>query len=216
MTQFETLALFPLHTVLFPGEMLPLHIFEERYKAMIGRCLTRQEPFGVVLIHSGLEVGLAAQPYSIGTTATIVEALRFDDGRILIAAQGGPRFRIHEMIEESPYFVAAVEFLEDSVDLQDQLLADRVRALYDRYRRSPLIQGSAAQPLADLPLDALDLSFHLSDQLQITHTGKQRLLEAELPARLAALAAVLEDELRLLPPSSDAPTQHPDGPWSLN
>lgn len=219
MNQPEMLALFPLHTVLFPGELLPLQIFEERYKLMIGRCLDRQEPFGVVLIHAGPEVGGPAEPYTVGTTATIVEALRFDDGRMLIAAQGGPRFRIIEIVEEQPYMLAAVEFIEEIVELAQQTQADRVRGLYDRYRNAAPIVTSTAQPLADLPLDPLELSFRLSDQLQINYYSKQQLLEADLETRLEALAAALEDELRLLPPASspnDVPRQHPDGPWSLN
>ncbi|MBA3945164.1 MAG: LON peptidase substrate-binding domain-containing protein [Herpetosiphonaceae bacterium] len=213
----ELLALFPLHMVLFPGELLPLRIFEERYKQMIGQCLTRQEPFGVVLIHSGAEAfGELARPHSVGTSATIIDAIRFEDGQYYIATQGGPRFRVHEIVEDAPYLVAAVEFLEDEVDSECQIQADHLRELYNRYRSAAPIITSSAQPLADLPLDPIELSFRLSEQLQVTDESKQHLLEADLETRLEALTAALEEELRMLPPVSGTPKQHLDGPWSLN
>ncbi|MCS7071304.1 MAG: LON peptidase substrate-binding domain-containing protein, partial [Anaerolinea sp.] len=73
------LPLFPLNTVLFPGIPISLHIFEDRYKLMINRCLNSQMPFGIVLLQSGSEVqgaGPAPQPYSIGCTAHIVQVQR--------------------------------------------------------------------------------------------------------------------------------------------
>lgn len=212
----QLLPLFPLNTVLFPDEVMSLHIFEERYKQMIGRCLERQEPFGVALIETGPEVGGVAQPYQVGTSATVVQALRFEDGRMLVAIQGGQRFRIEEIVEETPYLVGAVEFLEDEVDSERQAQADFVRGLYDRYRSAAPIVTSVAQPLEELPLDPIALSYRLSDQLHVTCTSKQQLLEADLETRLEALADALEEELRLLPPQSSPPKQHPDGPWSLN
>src|SRR3712207_3854194 len=70
----RTLALFPLNNVvLFPGMTLPLHIFEERYKLMIGRCLEREEGFGVLLIDEGHEVGEPAEPFTVGTEARIAD-----------------------------------------------------------------------------------------------------------------------------------------------
>src|SRR2546428_795565 len=72
MSQVATLPLFPLHVVLFPGLPLPLHIFEPRYRLMVGRCLEASSAFGVVLIRAGREVGEPATPYSVGTTAPIV------------------------------------------------------------------------------------------------------------------------------------------------
>src|SRR5205814_5524803 len=88
----ELMALFPLNTVLFPGMPLPLHIFEERYKLMIGRCLEEERPFGVVLIQSGPEVGGTAVPHRVGTTAHIAAVRRLDDGRMNLIAIGQERF----------------------------------------------------------------------------------------------------------------------------
>jgi len=76
------LPLFPLHTVLCPGIALPLHVFEERYRLLVARCLERREPFGVVLIRQGREVGpLEGRIARVGTTAVIREAGHYPDGR---------------------------------------------------------------------------------------------------------------------------------------
>ena len=97
------IPLFPLNTVLFPGAMLPLHIFEERYKLMVGRCIERGEPFGVVLIRSGLEVGGPAQPHEVGTTVRITRVERLDDGRMNLITLGVQRFRVRELLHGEPW-----------------------------------------------------------------------------------------------------------------
>src|SRR6476469_494249 len=101
----ERLALFPLNTVLFPGMPLPLHIFEERYKLMIGRCIEENRPFGVVLIRSGPEVGGPATPHVVGTTAEISGWKRLEDGRLNLIVMGTERFRIVEVVRQEPYMV---------------------------------------------------------------------------------------------------------------
>ena len=78
------LPLFPLNVVLFPGMSLPLHIFEERYKAMIGACSEHDTPFGVLLIKEGQEVGDPAEPFQVGTTARITEVQQLEDGRMIM------------------------------------------------------------------------------------------------------------------------------------
>ena len=88
------LPLFPLNSVLFPGATLPLHIFEERYKLMIGRCLQSGSPFGVLLIRSGNEVGEATEPFEVGTTARIVRVQHLDEGRMNLVCLGEQRFRL--------------------------------------------------------------------------------------------------------------------------
>ena len=85
--------LFPLRTVLFPGGPLPLRIFEQRYLDMISSCLKRDEPFGVVLIRSGSEVG-SAEVYDSGTLARITDWYQGSDGLLGITATGTDRFRI--------------------------------------------------------------------------------------------------------------------------
>jgi Lon protease-like protein len=110
------LPLFPLHTVLCPGIALPLHIFEERYRLLIGQCLDRETPFGVVLIRKGREVGAVPQVAQVGTTAVIRQAARYPDGRLDIVTVGETRFRIHSSdTDREPYLVADVELLDEPV-----------------------------------------------------------------------------------------------------
>ncbi|MBI4631158.1 MAG: LON peptidase substrate-binding domain-containing protein [Chloroflexi bacterium] len=85
---------------------LPLHIFEPRYKTMINECAREQKPFGVALIRSGAEVGAAAEPHDIGTTARITSVQRITEGRLNVESIGQDRFRIIELIHDKPYLSA--------------------------------------------------------------------------------------------------------------
>ena len=104
------LPLFPLHTVLCPGIALPLHIFEPRYREMVGRCLADDAPFGVVLIREGREVG-AERPdlAAVGTLAEIREANEYEDGRYDLLSVGTTRFTIEAVtVGREPFLVAKV------------------------------------------------------------------------------------------------------------
>ncbi len=94
MSQASWLPLFPLNTVLFPGGVLPLRVFETRYVDMVRSCMKRNAPFGVVAIRTGQEVGEAAEPYAVGTLAHIVEWDMPEFGVLLLETRGGERFRI--------------------------------------------------------------------------------------------------------------------------
>ena len=96
MSDTTWLPLFPLKTVLFPGGALPLRVFETRYVDMVRACMKTDSPFGVVAIRSGAEVGRAAEPYSVGTLAHIVEWDMPELGVLLLQTRGGSRFRILE------------------------------------------------------------------------------------------------------------------------
>ena len=211
----QLLALFPLHTVLFPGTALPLHIFEERYKTMIGRCINLKQPFGVVLIREGQAEGEPAEPYDIGTTAYVMNTLPTDNGRLYIVAEGRQRFRIKQVIQTRPYLIADVEYLEDKVSVEQQVQADRLQKLYERYRDAMTRATGVPQQLSDLPDDPLEISFHLSALLQVPYLSKQQLLEADLDTRLESLMAALDDEMRYLPPPSNTPPP-PGNRWTLN
>ena len=102
------IPLFPLNTVLFPGARLPLNIFEDRYKLMLKQCLEGPSQFGVVLISKGNEVGGAAEPYEVGTTARILAVEETEDGRYLIEVEGETRFLIEEQLHRYPYIRARV------------------------------------------------------------------------------------------------------------
>src|SRR6476469_1025296 len=123
------IPLFPLHTVLGPGIVLPLHVFEERYRAMTRRCLDSGEPFGVVLIRSGPEVGPkpAATLAGVGAFAEIREAGRYPDGRYDLLAAATGRVAIESVdAQKEPYLVAQVTPLDDEVG--DEPRAERLAA----------------------------------------------------------------------------------------
>jgi len=116
------IPLFPLGLVLLPDMMLPLHIFEERYKAMVSACLVNDRPFGIVLF-DGESIR------SVGCMARITEVLkRYDDGRMDIMTRGGERFVIRELIEDRAYMEARIFFFDDGEDAPGDDLADVVDA----------------------------------------------------------------------------------------
>ncbi len=120
------LPLFPLNTVLCPGIALPLHIFEERYRAMVRQCLDTNSPFGVVLIRHGRETGAGSISFTgIGTIAEIRDAGSYTDGRYDLLVVGTRRFEIrHVLSGKQPYLVAEVDVLEEPVG--DEALAHRL------------------------------------------------------------------------------------------
>lgn len=110
------IPLFPLRSVLCPGVALPLHIFEERYRLMISRCIERGEPFGVVLLRDGMEVGpMGGQVASVGTTAAIRRAGAYPDGRLDIVTVGQQRF-VLEGIDSTtePYLIGHIRLLDEA------------------------------------------------------------------------------------------------------
>jgi Lon protease-like protein len=124
------IPLFPLHTVLCPGIVLPLHIFEDRYRALTRHCLETGEPFGVVLIREGAEVGAAPRPLAlagVGALVEIREAGRYPDGRYDLLAAATGRFTIQAVDPaREPYLIADVTPLEDEVG--DEARAERLSA----------------------------------------------------------------------------------------
>lgn len=131
------LPLFPLHSVLCPGVALPLHIFEERYRLMVARCIEEGQPFGVVLIREGHETGpLRGRVADVGTTALIRQAGRYPDGRLDIVTVGGQRFRIERLDEDrEPYLLGEVSLLEEPIGDAPvaRRLAERVSERFLRY-----------------------------------------------------------------------------------
>ncbi len=115
------LPLFPLHTVLCPGIALPLHIFEDRYRALVRDCVEGAAPFGIVLIRDGREVGGGSISFSaIGTLAEIREARRYPDGRYDLLVVGTKRFAITDVTtDRQPYLVAEATVIDDEVGDED-------------------------------------------------------------------------------------------------
>src|SRR5438552_2735676 len=109
----ETLLFFFLSEVFFLGMMVPLHIFEPRYRLMIRRCVSEKLPFGVVLISRGQEVGLGAEFFNVGTIARITRVQRADDGRLYIVSVGEQRFRILQTLTDQPYLQGQIEVIPE-------------------------------------------------------------------------------------------------------
>ncbi len=186
----EFLPLFPLNTVLFPSMVLPLHIFEERYKLMINNCLAQDKPFGVVLIYSGTEVGGPAIPHPVGTVARIANWEWLPDGRMNILTAGDRRFRIADFSKpELPYLEGLVEYWDDEpTEYQDlPRLIEKVSHTFIDYLTLIMSLSDQALPISQLQLpdDPSMLSYHIASNLQIEMSERQELLEE--PSAVARL-----------------------------
>lgn len=208
------LPLFPLeHVVLFPGVSLPLRIFEDRYKVMIGSCQVTDRLFGVLLIRSGLEVGAPAVPERVGCTARMLRVERLPDGRMNILTVGEQRFRLLGAARAMPegYLMGDVRFLADSADDVSAELVATVREEFGKYRAAVLSmqKRQSPLPLPDVPGDPLQLSYHVAAGLHIHPRERQQLLE------LDDVRARLEQELNLLR-RENRPPAGSIGPFSRN
>ena len=175
------LPLFPLDVVLLPGTPLPLHIFEPRYKEMIGECLTNETEFGVVRT---LEQGIA----EIGCTAEIVTVTKqYPDGRMDLVAEGRNRFEVLDLNQERSFLRAEVLLVPDEPGAATQ--DDHARAV--RSHKEILSLAGAVQDLAGA--DQNVLSFHLAGSLPLDLNFKQKLLAMRSEnQRMQAVAAYLE------------------------
>jgi Lon protease-like protein len=181
--------------------MLPLHIFEERYKLMIGRCIEDSAPFGVVLIRSGVEVGGDAEPNDVGCTARIVQLQRQPDGRMNLVAFGEQRFCIVALDRSQPYLQGDVELLDSTDTLAPEVgdLADAVSALFGEDFKLGLAITSQWMRSLDLPSDRDVMADFIAANLELPPQQKQELLETlSLPDRLNRLAEILGDRIAAL------------------
>ena len=133
----QRIPLFPLNTVLFPGGVLPLRIFEPRYLDMISACMRNNTPFGVALIRDGTETGKAATTYDLGTLVNIDYFHTFNDGVLGITARGQKRFRIHRRsVQPDQLVIAEVETIvnEPGAELPAQFrpLAEMLEGIMQR------------------------------------------------------------------------------------
>ena len=191
------LPLFPLNdVVLFPGMKLPLHIFEERYKEMIGRCSEADSPFGVLLIKEGQEVGEPAEPFTVGTTARISQVQRLEDGRMNILTEGERRFRVVEVIQQVPYQVGLVQFLEEDDGDVAEVLVQEIRQEYVTFltHQATIAGGwNSRVDVTEVPSQLFwDVMASLSSTLNVPKELRQRLLEsATTQQRLEQVLPVL-------------------------
>ena len=191
-TSVETLRipLFPLNTVLFPGGLQPLKIFEQRYLDMAAACMKDNSPFGICLIDKGGEVGRAAVPHGVGTLATITNWEMEQLGILMITAQGGRRFRIIEtQVGDGHLLKGTVELLAE---------AGPTPLPQERERLLPLLQrivgdlGPERIPEPHRYDDAEWVGYRITEVLPIQNLAKQKLLELDDPlARLEILEKYL-------------------------
>jgi uncharacterized protein len=198
---WRELPLFPLQTVLFPGMVLPLHIFEERYKLMIQRCIADERPFGVVLIREGQEVGGSAEPYEVGTAAIVAGVSYLEGGRMNIVTIGTERFRLHAVRRDLPYLVGeATSWPLTGADSEAALVqVEPVRALLRQYI-TLLVQAQGHKiELEEIPSDARTLALLTAITLQVPMVQKQGLLgRPSVPQLLRAVRAIMGREQLLL------------------
>jgi Lon protease-like protein len=219
MTSYE-LPLFPLRTVLFPGQTLPLHIFEPRYREMITRCLETDRKFGVVLIREGVEVGGPATPHDVGTIAEIQDVERLPDGRMNIITVGRDRFRVEDYDTSRSYLVGRVTPWPWSAELfQEEALSRAVGRQLDRYL-GLFSQASDTDLRVDFPQQhPATLAVMAAIILQVPPEEKQMLLEVpsvdELLRRLDELLRNENRGLQIMLAASHQ-QQEMDNPFSLN
>jgi uncharacterized protein len=193
MTPLRETPLFPLNTVLFPGGVLPLRIFEPRYVDMVKRCMREGGTFGVVLIRKGVEAGGDAAIHEIGTLAQIVDFDQLPDKLLGITCRGTQRFRtIDSHVQDDGLCVAHIELLP----------VDPVIALPEEFARYAKLLAQALPQMGDFfkhlqPQygDAAWVSGRLTEVLPISLADKQRLLEMDDPIeRLQVLQPLMRGE----------------------
>ncbi|MFN8534041.1 MAG: LON peptidase substrate-binding domain-containing protein [Dehalococcoidia bacterium] len=195
------LPLFPLNSVLYPGGQIALHIFEPRYRQMIGRCIEQNLPFGVVLIREGNEVGEPATPYDVGTVASINKHTKKADGKYDLTALGLERFRVLTMLQERPYLVGRVQLEPDLISPTEELdeRATDARMMFDLYVERLREMSNGKLETVALPADPEALAWFIAATLPLAMTEKQELLERpSTVSRLAAEGEILRREITFL------------------
>ncbi|CAB4898778.1 unannotated protein [freshwater metagenome] len=210
------LPMFPLGSVLFPGAVLTLHVFEPRYRQLVQDCLASDDhEFGVTLIERGFEVGGGDLRSMVGTVARIIQLAELPDGRFALATVGTRRFRVRHWLPDDPYPLAEVqewpdEVVEGAAD-GDQLLS----ATFARVRRinalATELGASGIDATAEIGSDLLLGSYQLCALAPLGPADQQRLLAADGPLdRLRLLDEALDDieavlQFRLLHGSAGDP-----------
>lgn len=215
------LALFPLNTVLFPGMQVRLHIFEDRYKLMINRCIETGDAFGVVLIRKGSDaMGALAEPFMVGCTAKISEVQRLPMQRINIVTVGQRRFRIRELNYSEPYLVGEVEYFMPADDDPPRVrqCGRILRPLLVRYLDTLHADSSNRFDAEQLPDSPRAVAQIASILLHSDNYQKQRLLEMDsLSELLETLIEIYRVETMLLDVRLSPPGKYFDiGPFSSN
>jgi uncharacterized protein len=214
----ETLPLFPLGTVLYPGLLLPLHIFEERYRELVRDMLAGPEPrrFGVIAIREGSETAL----HDVGCTATLRRISERDDGRFDLVTVGTDRFRLLGLDHSRPYLQADVEFLPEQIGDPDAagVAVQAVQRAFRGYVDALNARGVTQVSIPDLPAEPIGLSYLVAASVIADLPDRQVLLaEPDAVRRLAAERTLLSRETSMLRSLTSTPA--PDfryAPYSPN
>ena len=182
------IGLFPLELVLLPNERVPLHIFEDRYKDLIGECLADTTDFGLILEDDD---GLR----EIGTRTSVIELIdTFDDGRMNVLVEGRSRFRVVELTEGRPFRTAEVEAVEDDGELPLDADVEQTIAVFRR-----LVAVAEADEIDEPSVGSPVLSFELAARVDFGPELKQELLELRSEGRrLRRLAELLDQAAQAL------------------
>jgi len=208
----EMLPLFPLGAVLYPGMVLPLHIFEDRYRRLVRDLLDGPEPrrFGVIAIRKGRETGVEGvhSLYEIGCTAALRRVEKHEDGRFDLVTVGTQRFRLLALDQTLPYLQGEVEMLPDEA-VDQAAAAPLVRAVQVAFRAylDALAEwGGATVRVEDVPDEPVLLSFIVAAAMVIDLPERQGLLdEPEALGRLGAERALLSREAAMLRATTSRP-----------
>jgi Lon protease-like protein len=193
------LPLFPLpNLVLFPGIILPLHIFEPRYQLMINECLDRNEPFGLVQLRNGADTESESTIHRVGVSAHVVQVERLEGGRMNILIEGEARFRVLRFLGQTPYWKGSIDFFEDETEAESVVkpFYDELVSVYRRAFELGIKLGSVAESELALPESPEELSYMVAYVLEIEPEEKQRLLEMTSTAeRLSELVQYCQDTI---------------------
>jgi uncharacterized protein len=200
----DTLPMFPLNTVLFPGMSVPLRVFEDRYRALVHHLLRVEDPtervFGSVGIREGYEVGEhgAQWLFRVGCRVKMTEVEAHADGTFALVAVGLDRIELEHLDTTGAYPVGRVSPLAEQHVTVPDAVAEKARRTFEAYRAA-LLAIDREPPGADLPRDPTYLSWALAALAPLTLAERQALLEAEdSDSRLRMVTDVLRGELRTM------------------
>jgi Lon protease-like protein len=188
------LPMFPLGTVLLPGCLLPLHVFEERYRKLFADLSGEKQVFGICLIERGSEVGGGDVRFNVGTLARVLMRRDLDDGRLAVVVGGTNRIRVDRWLPELDYPQAEVEEYPDLEDVDGESVDD-IRPLVTRVNSIATELGYESRSIDPLEQGGPTVRlYHLIDSTPLDVLDRQRLLQAEkLSDRLTLFGSLLHE-----------------------
>ena len=202
----RSLPIFPLPLILLPGEILPLHIFEPRYRKMLKDVINDGKTFGITFFETGDGETDRPATGTIGCEAEIREVNPLPDGRANILTAGVTRYVLREYLEtDAPYLTAEVDLFHDDAESDLEPLADEVFALFERVARAAFRMGSKAGEFPEIERGSPEaLSFLVTAAFNFDNERKYRLLEMRSSkARLSELKTVLESSVTQMEQSAE-------------